>query len=117
MSRSSAAGSALSAIAPWHFATRQNRRLGAAARKAASRPCAAGLRDQTLAALGAARGQNLASVGGFHAGAKTVGTGALEHAGLIGAFHGVTPRRMPAQGGSAWKKTGNSRVFMAVRQR
>src|SRR5690606_35542160 len=47
-----------------------------------------GLSDgQTLAALGAATGQNLTAVLGGHAGTETVGAGALEGAGLESTFH------------------------------
>lgn len=46
------------------------------------------LRNQALATLGASRRQHLAAIGRFHASAKTVGTGALENAGLVGTFHG-----------------------------
>src|SRR5579875_3031322 len=70
---------------------RCNARKSAArrSRAAGGKPAMHGaLRDQALAALGAPRGQDLATVGGLHAGAKTVGAGALEHAGLVSAFHG-----------------------------
>src|SRR6185437_8546054 len=112
-SRSSAAGNVLHATVPLHFAARRNRRRGAA-QQAASRPCAGQLRNQALAALGTARRQNLAAIGGFHAGAKAVGAGALQHAGLISAFHGWLRGGCPRKAGQAWKKTGDSKGFHVV---
>jgi hypothetical protein len=52
-------------------------------------PEAAGALDaEAGAALGAATGQNLAAIGGFHAGTKTVVALALDIAGLVRAFGG-----------------------------
>ncbi len=45
---------------------------------------------QALAALGAARIDDLAATGGLHPGAEPVGAGALEEAGLERALHGDT---------------------------
>ena len=47
---------------------------------------------QTLATLGATSIDDLAATGGLHAGAKTVGAGALQIAGLVSALHGNTDR-------------------------
>src|SRR5690606_35935689 len=61
------------------------------------------LRAETLAALGAATRQDLAAVGGRHAGTEAVVALALEVAGLVGALGGHA-------GGSAVtaEKTGKS---------
>lgn len=48
----------------------------------------AGLRRQTLAALGTATVQDMTTTLGGHAGAETVGALALEYAGLESSFHG-----------------------------
>lgn len=48
------------------------------------------LRRQTLAALGAARIDDLATATGGHAGTKTVGPRANESTGLKGALHGCS---------------------------
>jgi len=44
--------------------------------------------DQSLPALGAATGDDLAAVGGGHTRTETVGAGAADLAGLVSAFHG-----------------------------
>ncbi len=50
--------------------------------------------DQLLATLGATTRQDFATVGRGHTGTETVGSGAADFAGLIGAFHtGVTEKR------------------------
>ena len=49
--------------------------------------------DQLLAALGATTGKNLAAVRGSHTGTKPVCAGAADLAGLIGAFHGASPKK------------------------
>ena len=50
--------------------------------------------DQLLATLGATTRQDFTTVGGGHTGTETVGSGATDFAGLIGAFHGgVTEKR------------------------
>src|SRR5690606_3063629 len=65
--------------------------MGGAAR---SRPSTSAGRDETasgrqaLAALGAAAGEDLAAVGGLHAGTEAVVALALEVAGLVGALGG-----------------------------
>ena len=43
--------------------------------------------DQSLPALGAAAGDDLAAVGGGHTRTETVGAGAADLAGLVSAFH------------------------------
>lgn len=50
-------------------------------------------RNKAFAALGAAGGQHLAAVRGFHAGTEAVRAGALEPAGLESAFHGMLRSR------------------------
>ena len=50
--------------------------------------------DQLLATLGATTRQDFTAVGRGHTGTETVGSGATDFAGLIGAFHaGVTEKR------------------------
>ena len=50
--------------------------------------------DQLLATLGATTRQDFTTVGRGHTGTETVGSGATDFAGLIGAFHGgVTEKR------------------------
>lgn len=50
--------------------------------------------DQLLATLGATTRQDFTTVGRGHTGTETVGSGAADFAGLIGAFHtGVTEKR------------------------
>jgi hypothetical protein len=46
---------------------------------------------QALTALGAAAGQDLTAAFGGHAGAETVGTLALEYAGLECSLHDICP--------------------------
>lgn len=100
--RHSLAGEAIQRKLKWVVAVRPV--ACCSARKSAARNRALGgspattrgLRDKAFAALGATRRQDLASIGRFHAGPETVGTGALEEAGLESAFHGWLRERMPA---------------------
>src|SRR6185437_625851 len=76
-------------------ATLRSRRPDAAATRAAGRQGAwraRRLRDQALAALGTAGVEDLATVGGGHAGTEAVGASALELAGLEGPLHGLAPK-------------------------
>ena len=45
--------------------------------------------SQPLASLGTTRIDHGATTGGFHTGAKTVGSGPFNFTGLVGSFHGI----------------------------
>lgn len=67
-------------------------------------------RAQTFAALGTPSTQNLAAVAGRHAGAETMRAGAVEFAGLKGAFHDVSglSRRVVRRGPNKRRSRANA---------